>query len=188
MEIYKNLSLEDLPNEEWRDGVGYERLYQVSNMGRIKSLPRKHQRRQFIVSQHITGNGYLTVTFTKNSERKHFRTHKLVAECFIPKEEGKDEINHIDENKLNNAVENLMRCDRAFNVNYGSRNLIVGYKLRNRKDHSKLIEQIDSNGNVIKTFRSIADAGRYYKCNPSAIGRVCMNKRSNFHGMFFKYK
>ena len=188
METYQNFSLEDLPNEEWRDVIGYEGLYQVSNLGRVKSLPRKHQLRCIIVAQHPTGGGYLTVTFTKNRKRKNFRTHKLVALCFLPIEEGKNEINHINENKFDNSVGNLMRCDRLFNMNYGSRNITVGYKLRNRKDQSKVVLQLDEHGNIIKRFRSVADVARFYKCYSASIQRVCVGKRNNYKGMFFKYK
>lgn len=188
MEIYKNLSLEDLPNEEWRDVVDYEGLYQVSNMGRVKSLPRKHQLKTIILAQHPTGNGYLTVTFTKGRKRKNFRVHKLVAMTFLPYIDGLNEINHIDENKLNNKLDNLMRCDRSFNVNYGSRNIVVGYKLRNRPDHSKEVQQLDENGNIIRLFRSVADAARHYGTSPNNIGKVCRGKRKKYKNMFFKYK
>lgn len=187
METYQNFSLEDFPNEEWRDVVGYEGLYQVSNLGRVKSLPRKHQLRCIIVAQHPTGGGYLTVTLTKNKKRKNFRTHKLVALCFLQIEEGKDEINHINENKFDNSVENLMRCDRSFNVNYGGRNIVVGYKLRNRKDQSKKVYQLDNDGNVIKIFRSVNDASRFYGISVNGISRVCRGERQKYKNMYFKY-
>ena len=188
MEIYQNLSLEDLPNEVWKDIPNYEGLYQVSNLGRVKSLPRKHQLRTIVVSQHPTGNGYLTVTFTKGKERKHYRVHKLVALCFLKEADGLDEINHIDENKYNNCVDNLMRCDRSYNVNYGGRNIVVGYKLRNRIDHSKKVLQIDKEGNVLREFRSVSDAGRFYGINPNGISRVCRGERNKCKNMFFRYK
>ena len=188
MEIYQNLSLEDLPNEEWRDVVGYEGLYQVSNLGRVKSLSRKHQLRNIIISQHPTGGGYLTVILTKNRKRKNIRTHKLVANCFIPKEEGKYEVNHIDENKFNNTVDNLMWCDRTYNVNHGSRNLIVSYKLRNRLDHSKPVQQLDGYGNVIREFRSVNDVGRFYGISANGVSRTCRGERNKYKDMFFKYK
>ena len=188
MENYKNLSLENLPNEEWRDVVGYEGLYQVSNLGRVKSLPRKHQLQTIIVSQHPTGNGYLTVTFTKDRKRKNFRTHKLVASAFLDEVEDANEINHIDENKFNNCVENLMRCNKTFNINYGSRNIIVAYKLRNRIDQSKRVLQLDKQGNIVREFRSVNDAARFFKCSSNGISRVCRGERKKYKDMFFKYK
>ena len=188
MDFYQNLSLNDLQNEVWRDVPNYEGFYQVSNLPRVKSFPRKHQLLTKIVSQHPTGGGYLTVTFTKDRQRKNFRVHKLVALCFIEEVDGLDEINHIDENKFNNCVENLMRCNRGYNVNYGCRNLLVGYKLMNRPDHSKPVLQIDANGNILRRFRSAHDAGRFYKCKFGSIARVCRGERNNYKGMFFKYE
>jgi hypothetical protein len=188
MEVYKNLSLENLPDEEWRDIVGYEGLYQVSNMGRVKSLARKGKVKTFILKQHFTPTGYLLVTLTKKLKRKTFRTHQLVVNCFIPLMEGKNEINHIDEDKSNNKLSNLMRCDRSFNVNYGNRNSLVANKLRNRPDHSKPILQVDKNNNIIREFVSINDASRFYGITVNGISRVCRGKRNKYKNMFFKYK
>lgn len=188
MEIYKNLSLEDLQGEVWKDIPNYEGLYQVSNLGRVKSLPRKHQLRTIIVAQHPTGYGYLSVKLHKDGKPKTIRVHKLVALCFLEEVKGLNEINHIDENKFNNRVDNLMRCDRLYNVNYGSRNISAAYSLRNRKDQSKTVLQIDENGNTIRVFRSAAEAGRFYECFPVAIQRVCTGQRNHYKNMFFKYK
>lgn len=188
MEIYKNLSLEDLEGEVWKDIPNYEGLYQVSNLGRVKSLPRKHQLRTIMVSQHPTGNGYLSVIFTKNRKRKNYRVHKLVAMCFLEPVEGMDEVNHLDENKFNNMAVNLMLCNKSFNVNYGSRNITVAYKLRNRPDHSKKVLQVDEEGNVLREFRSVSDAARFYKIKRDGISRVCRGERDKYKNMFFRYK
>jgi hypothetical protein len=188
MEIYENLSLEDLPNEEWRDVVEYEGLYQVSNLGRVKSLERKGMRTERMLRQNPSQNGYLAVTLQKERKRKTFKTHKLVAMCFLPIEDGKNEINHIDEDKQNNKLDNLMRCDRSFNINYGSRSSVVSYKLRNRSDQSKVVLQLNNNGEVIKRFRSVAEASRFYNCFPSCIQRVCVGKNNEYKGMYFKYQ
>jgi hypothetical protein len=102
--------------------------------------------------------------------------------------EGKNEINHIDEDKSNNKLSNLMRCDRSFNVNYGNRNSLVANKLRNRPDHSKPILQVDKNNNIIREFVSINDASRFYGITVNGISRVCRGKRNKYKNMFFKYK
>lgn len=187
-EIYKNLSLEDLPGEVWKPITNWD-SYFVSNLGRIKSVPYdKFRKMERILKQHITGNGYLTVKLYHSHNKRNIRVHKLVADAFLAHIDGLNEINHKDENKLNNKAENLQRCDRKFNVNYGERNLLASYKLRNRKDQSKIVLQIDQNGNILRQFRSVADAGRFYKCYPSYIQRVCAGERSQYKGMFFKYK
>lgn len=188
-EIWKNLSLEDLPNEEWRDVAGYEGSYMVSNLGRVKSLPtQKFKKPIRILSAYFSGNGYLTVKLQSEGKIKNIRVHQLVAQAFIPNPNNYSEINHIDENKLNNLSSNLQWCSRSFNVNYGGRNIAVAYKLRNRKDQSKIVQQIDKDGNVLREFRSLSEACRYYKCSKNSIGKVCRNEKNHYKEMLFKYK
>lgn len=97
--------------EEWRDIKGYEGRYQVSNMGRVKSLARKkgwciaRERMLTLWEQH---KGYLVVDLTDDSgHRKHCQVHRLVAQAFIPNPDGKPQVNHKDGNKHNNRVNNL---------------------------------------------------------------------------------
>lgn len=183
------LSLNDLDGEVWRDVLGYEGLYAVSNLGRVKSLGgSSYKKHDIILRQHVTGNGYLTVRLCKYGCVKNRRTHKLVAEVFLPPIDGFDEINHLDEDKFNNTVGNLSRCDRSTNVNYGSRNLVVAYKLMNRQDHSKVVLQVDNDGSVILRFRSTHDAAKSLGCWPSQIARVCRGERTNYKGMKFRYE
>lgn len=186
---YTILDLDDLDGEVWRDVLGYEGLYAVSNLGRIKSLASSnYKKHDIILRQHVTGNGYLTVSLYKAGYVKNRRIHKLVAEVFLPTIDGFDEINHLDEDKFNNTVGNLSRCDRSTNVNYGSRNLVVAYKLMNRQDHSKAVLQVDSDGSVILRFRSTHDAAKFFGCWPSQIARVCRGERTNYKGMKFRYE
>lgn len=92
MEIYENLSIESLPNEEWRDVVGYEGLYQVSSLGRVKSLPRSimyKDGREYIYPSKVLKNlkistGYRSVTLYGANGKKQYYVHRLVAETFIP--------------------------------------------------------------------------------------------------------
>lgn len=186
---YTILSLNDLGGEVWRDVLGYEGLYAVSNLGRVKSLASSnYKKHDIILRQHVTGNGYLTVSLYKDGYVKNRRTHKLVAEAFLPPIDGFDEINHLDEDKFNNTVGNLSRCDRSTNVNYGSRNLVVAYKLMNRPDHSKVVLQVDNDGSVILRFRSTHDAAKFFGCWASQIARVCRGERTNYKGMKFRYE
>ena len=96
--------------EEWKDVVGYEGIYQVSSLGRIKSLERMrcHGKtyKEKIKCSHLI-NGYVVVMLFKNGKHKNCKVHRLVAEAFIPKPENKPCIDHIDTNRENNCVENL---------------------------------------------------------------------------------
>lgn len=103
--------------EIWKDVVGYEGLYQVSNLGRVKSLFRYKK----ILKQFEDNKGYLRVTLYKNNKSKSIKVHKLVAEAFIPNPNNYDCINHKDENKTNNRVENLEFCSFYYNLMYGTR-------------------------------------------------------------------
>ena len=98
------LGLENLPHEEWRDIIGYERDYQVSNYGRIKSF-KNHK--VIIMRMIYTKDGYFEVKLSKNGTPQRISTHKLVAISFIPNPENKPQVNHEDANTLNNCIWNL---------------------------------------------------------------------------------
>ena len=106
--------------EEWRDIKGYEGKYQVSNLGRVKSLNYNHTKKEKILSDYPNTYGYLYVNLYKNGKGKPFYIHKLVAQAFIDNPNNYREINHKDENKQNNRVENLEWCNRKYNCNYGT--------------------------------------------------------------------
>jgi hypothetical protein len=117
MEIYKNLSLEDLPNEVWRDVVGYEGLYQISSYGRVMCMPKlcggEHNHfysKKKIMKMKPNNNGYLQANLCNDKRVKRISVHRLVAMAFIPREEGKDCVDHINAVKIDNRVENLRWC------------------------------------------------------------------------------
>ena len=105
--------------EIWKDVKGYEGLYQVSNLGGIKSLGNSQNRKEKLLRTSIR-NGYCTTYLYKNNKKKSFLCHRLVAEAFIPNPDNLPQVNHKDENKLNNCVENLEWCTAKYNVNYSS--------------------------------------------------------------------
>lgn len=105
--------------EEWKEIEGYEGLYEVSNLGRVKSLKYGKER---ILKAGKDGCGYMLVNLCKEGKMKMFRIHRLVAAAFIPNPQNLPEINHIDENKENNCSDNLEWCDRKYNINHGTRN------------------------------------------------------------------
>ena len=114
----RNIKLHpDLPNEEWKDVVGFEGLYKVSNLGRIRSIGYGG-RRGNIMAVHPDKGGYLKIRLTKDKKDYSFLVHRLVAMAFIPNLYNYETINHKDFNTQNNCVENLEWCTQKYNNKY----------------------------------------------------------------------
>lgn len=170
--------------EIWKDIKDYEGLYQVSNLGRVKSLVRKLNDgrlwKEMILKQEIN-QGYARVLLSNNKNKKHKRVHRLVAEAFIPNPNNYPIINHKDENRLNNRVDNLEWCTWKYNSNYGDCNLKIGKKL------SKSVAQYDLNGNLIKKYDSISDVSRKTGYNISYLSNCCNDKYEKAYNYKWKY-
>ena len=108
--------------EEWKDIKGYEGCYYVSNKGRIKNRTR-------LLNPYKTQKGYMGVRLTKNGKVKNYLVHRLVAMAFVENTGNYPTVNHIDENKQNNASDNLEWCSYSYNNNYGKRNEKVSAKM-----------------------------------------------------------
>ena len=104
--------------EQWKTVRGYEGLYCVSNTGRVVALPKNSRGERELKPCNI--RGYRNVKLVKNGIYKNHYVHRLVAEAFIENPNQLPEVNHKDENKTNNCVENLEWCDRKYNCNYGN--------------------------------------------------------------------
>lgn len=194
MEIYQNLSLEDLPNETWRDIPSYEGIYQVSNLGRVKSLARvlnrgrgKYLRPPIVMTPPINGHGYQQVTlYDKNGKGKILGVHQLVALCFLDNPQNYGDIDHINTIKTDNRKENLRWCTRKMNMNnpitksmLDSKRLSYCHedwyieKQRNSQPHSKKIAQKSISGEILKVWNTISDAARFMGVSTQAISRCC---------------
>ena len=101
--------------EEWRAVPGYEGLYEVSNMGNVRNV-----RKNTLLRLSKDCYGYIQVSLYKNGRRTGLRVHRLVAEIFIPNSENLPMVNHKDEDKSNNRVDNLEWCTAKYNLNYGT--------------------------------------------------------------------
>ena len=117
--------------EIWKDIKNYEGLYQVSNLGRVKSVERKvwcERNKSFkVLKERIlklwkSNCGYLRVVLCIDSKTRYHSIHRLVAEAFIPNPDSLPQVNHKDEDKTNNRIENLEWCSGEYNRNYGTRN------------------------------------------------------------------
>ncbi len=110
--------------EIWKDIVGYENKYQVSNLGNIKSLETwtgdKYIKREKLLKNILYGNSYYYVSLSKNGKVKRFKVNRLVAQAFIPNPKNKPQVNHIDGNKLNNKADNLEWCTQSENMKHAS--------------------------------------------------------------------
>lgn len=131
--MYNNHSLENLPGEVWKDIRGYEGLYQVSNKGRIKALSKttvihsdnsfngsKRYREEKIHRCQLQKDGYVRTHLYKDNKRQNVKVHRIVAEAFIPNPDNYPMVNHKDEVKSNNCVENLEWCSNSYNVQYSA--------------------------------------------------------------------
>lgn len=185
METYQNLSLEDLPNEIWKDVVGYEGLYQVSNLGRIKSLDRYVEYPNYIkringriMSQQDNSKGYLMVNLSLNGFTKKLYVHRLLAEAFIPNLANKVEVNHIDLNKKNNIISNLEWCTKKENMRHAHKNGAIKYTK---------VYQYSINGEYEQEFNSLLDASIFHKIRSGDICRSCKGERAVCRGHIFRY-
>ena len=113
--------------EEWRAVPGYEGLYEVSNIGNVRNV-----RRNTLLRLTKTNNGYIRVGLCKNGIKTGFQVHRLVAQAFIPNPNNLPQVNHLDENKTNNNVDNLEWCTAKYNLSYGTaRTRSINTKIKN---------------------------------------------------------
>lgn len=178
--------------EVWKPIEGYEGYYEVSNLGRVKSLERtarfvsvngKECRRR-VRERIITGTEHctqhrITVMLTRENDKKRWSVHRLVAKAFCENPNGYTEVNHIDENPRNNSADNLEWCTRHYNMHYGT------IKERVYDKNRKPILAIDSNGDTIR-FSSFKIAERL-GFQRSSI-HYAMDNDQAYKGLFWGYE
>ena len=161
-------------NEIWKDIPNYEGIYQVSNLGRIKSLLFNKEK---ILKTRIHPNGYELI----NLKGKTYRVHHLVAITFLDNPNNYKEINHKNEIKNDNCVSNLEWCDRKYNCNYGSLPKQVSKRFR------KKIAIIDDKNNERCCFESAMSAERILNIDHSSIIKCCKGKMKTAGGYKWRY-
>ena len=194
-----------LENKEiWKDCKGYEGKYQVSNFGRVWSI--KHQK---YLKPWVNRCGYYLVgLMSKNGKQKHEQIHRLVSLAFIENPNNYPQVNHKDEDKSNNSVDNLEWCTVEYNQNYGTRNKRISEKMKGKNHYlygkhlseehraniidsstkSEEVCQIDIETNtIVNTFKSMREAERQTGVKHQHIWRVCNHKRKSAGGFIWRY-
>ena len=202
-----------MENEIWKDIKGYEGLYQVSNLGRIKSLERKSKTKgnvEYIKKEKVLkerfSHGYVSVILYKNGTKKNFRVHRLVAKAFLVNPKNLPQINHINFNRSDNRIENLEWVTAKENIQHNFKNGNVEKIIKNAKSVgkryggnknvttkaklrlSKKVYQIDKNtGQIIKVWDSAKDVERILKIPNTNISRCCLKKCMTAGGYIWKH-
>ena len=197
-----------IEGEEWRSIAGYEGYYEVSNLGRVRSLKRtitnaygvKVKIRPRILRQTLSGPGkkrkkkdrYKSVGLHKDGVGRTFKVHRLVAEAFIPNPDNLPEIDHIDANKKNNRVDNLRWCTHQQNMQYmvemglyrGSYKEMLKPEVR-EKLLPKLRKRVIRDDGV--EFESITSAAKALGRTRNAVGMVVNHPTRKCNGHSFRF-
>lgn len=171
--------------EVWKDIAGYEGLYQVSNFGRVKSLPKMCGIRQDygrILKPFTNKDGYLVATLSLNNKYKHFQVHRLVAEAFVSNPFNLPCINHKDLCVSNNCADNLEWCSVTYN------NIYEGRAKRAAEKNLKPVLQYDLEGNFIKEWEGGSIIQKELGYNATHIYSCCTGKRKTSKGYIWKFK
>ena len=162
--------------EIWKDIEGYENLYQVSNLGRVKSLNYNHTGKEKIMKAK-KDKGYLRVQLYKDGKPKFYSVHRLVATSFLPNPNNLSQVNHIDEDKSNNIVDNLEWCSAKYNSNYGTRIQRIVEK------NNKQVLCVETGVVYPSTMQVEREIG-FLQCN---ISKACCGKYKTAYGFHWRY-
>lgn len=157
--------------EIWKPVLGYEGIYEVSDVGNVRRISYKRTTKVKSIRQYFDYHGYARVTLCKFGKLYGKKVHRLVAEAFIPNPDKLPEVNHKDEDKSNNSVQNLEWCDRKYNIRYSI---------------ARKIEQIHGDKSVAK-WDSITDAGLKTGINTGDISMCCKGKLKSAGGYRWRY-
>ena len=168
-----------MEEEKWKWIEGYEGLYQISSLGRVKSFKYGEK----LLKTPKNGAGYFTVNLYKDGHMKGYFVHRLVAENFIENPLNLPQINHKDENKTNNRPNNLEWCTNEYNQKYGSHNKNVISTMR--KKHSQAFYVIAKDGTDY-FFPSINEAGKELNLDTRSVSSCLKGKRKTHYGYTFE--
>lgn len=177
--------------EIWKDIAGYEGLYQVSNLGNVKSLNYNHTGLPRLLAEKHHKTGYCTVTLCKDGDCKNKSIHILVARAFLPNDESLPCVNHIDGNKGNNNVRNLEWVTYSQNTRHAiSSGLRSDCNMRGIKGaankNSRSVCQYDTSGHLVKIWPCVSDAARFYGCKPCTITNCTKERIKTCKGFIWR--
>ena len=154
---------------------GFEGLYEVDDLGNVYSV-----RRNKIMSPVIINSGYYTVKLSKNKILTRYLIHRLVAQAFLDNPDNLPCVNHKDEDKTNNSVDNLEWCTYQYNNSYNDK----GKRISATK--SIPVYQFDLTGNLIKEWKSMKEAGKSLGIDEANISAACSGKLKTYKGFIWK--
>lgn len=170
------------PEEVWKSVIGYEGSYEISNLGRIRSLDRYRSKdgiflKGVLRKPQMDSRGYYQIGLYKDSKQKLVLLHRLVASHFIENPESKEQINHIDGNKLNNVSNNLEWCTRKENMVHASQSKLFNERTGTKNGRSKLDENsVIEMRKRRKQGEKITSLSKYYKVGTSVVSSICLGK------------
>ena len=181
--------------EEWRDVPGYEDFYQVSNNGRVRGKERKVKYKTTgtrvlkarILKPKMDKYGYLVVNLSKNNSVKTMKVHRLVYMSFNGPIPECMQVNHINENKTDNRLENLNLMTASENTNWGSRNERAGKSQINGKKTMPVM-QFTLDMELLQTWKSAAEIERQLGFNRNVIGSCCRHKKHCYTAYGYKWE
>lgn len=171
--------------EIFKDIEGYENLYQISNLGNVKSLGNgnSNNSKEKILKPTKNKKGYLTVGLYKDGKLKRHKIHRLVAQAFIDNPNNLPQINHRDEDKTNNHFTNLEWCDTKYNINYGTRNERSATNRINHPKRSKQLMCVET-GVVYSSTMEVERQLGYFQTH---IASVCRGKHKTAYKFHWCY-
>lgn len=186
------IEIVEAAKERWLPVAGYEGLYEVSDAGNVRSLFRYKR----MLKHNVSKRGYHTVQLFKGKTGKRVLVHRIVAAAFAPNPYNFSQVNHKDENKSNNAANNLEWCTAKYNMNYGevakTRHTKIDYSkpifkeiaYRNSMNRRKSVLQFTTSGEFVKKYDSAAEAFRKTGISQSHISESCKSNASRSAGGF----